>query len=288
MAVRTSRVREDGFGLQGFQLKRLTRFNSTDAPFQVFLLDAKNYTSGQTFVNACTVPADSSPPTSYDYLLGATSGTEATDPTFNSAGAASYFSFDGGDYFTLGLGATSTSLLKSLHKAGGAFSLEVWFYYNGNAGQSSFFDTGTSDQGGADMSRGLIYTCTDTSFSAVGQQLRVKRDSSGSTALSVTTQTSFTAGNIYMTGLSYQAGGTSFFYRNGNYDTTSSGNTFTATLNTPSALDTVNAPRIGARGDGSFRVPSGTRLYRIALYNQALSKSVFDSIWADNRSRFGL
>jgi hypothetical protein len=284
--ARRSSRREVAYGEQGLRLLPLTRVARRRD--QIFLLDARNYSSGQTFANACINPADLSPQTSYDYFLGATSGAEATDPTFNSAGDASYFSFDGGDYFTHSLGSTSTAFLKALHKTGGKFSVETWFYFNGNAAQSSFFDSGTSDQGGSDMSRGVIYTCTDTTFSGVGQQLRVKRDSAAANALTVTTTAAFTAGNIYMTGLSYEAGTSSFFYRNGAYDVTSSGATFTATLSTPGTADAANAPRIGARGDGANRVPSGTRLYRMALYNRALSKTDFDSIWSANRARFGL
>lgn len=284
--ARRSTRREVAYGEQGLRLLPLTRFRRIRD--QVFLLDARNYGSGQTFSNACVDPADLSPQTSYDYFLGATSGAEATDPTFNSAGDASYFSFDGGDYFTHSLGATSTAFLKGLHKTGAVFSVELWFRFNGNAVQSSFFDSGTSDQGGSDMSRGVIYTCTDTSFSGVGQQLRVKRDSAGANALTVTTTSSFVSGTTYMTGLSYRAGGESFFYRNGGYDPTSSGNVFTATLATPGTTDASNAPRIGARGDGANRVPSGTRLYRIALYNTALSKAEFDALWAASRGRFGL
>lgn len=284
-ARRTTR-RETVYGEQGLRLLSLTRFRAVNN--RIFELDAQNYSSGQTFANFVTNPADLSAQTAYDYILGATSSAEATDPTFISDGSASYFSFDGGDYFTHSLGATSTAFLKGLHKTGAVFSLELWFRFNGNVAQSSYFDSGTSDQGGSDMSRGLIYTCTDSSFGGVGQQLRVKRDSAGANALSVTTTTSFVSGTTYMTGLSYQSNGDSFFYRNGDYDPTSSGNTFTATLATPGTTDASNSPRIGARGDGAFRVPSGSRLYRIALYNTALSKAEFDVLWQASRARFGL
>jgi hypothetical protein len=253
----------------------------------LFELDARSYSSGQTFANSWPTPYDGSAQTAYDYFLGATSSSEATDPTFNSAGAASYFSHDGGDYFTCTSGSGSTSFLKNLHKAAGKFSVELWFYYNGNAAQSSWFDSGTSDQGGTDMSRGVIYTCSDTTFSGLGQQLRVKRDSAAANALSVTTLSAFSTG-VHMAGLSYEAGASSFFYRDGAYDPTSSGNTFTATLSTPGTTDAANSSKIGARGDGANRVPNGSRLYRIALYNKALSKADFDELWLLHRGRFGL
>ena len=252
----------------------------------VFELDAQYYSFGQTFANSCAAPADGSGQTAYDFYRGAGSGSASDDPTFNSAGSASYFSFDGGDFFTLVAGATSTAFLKNLHKSGATFSIEVWFYYPGSdVSQSSFIDSGTSDQGGADMSRGIIYTCTDPA----GQQLRVKQSSSGTNALSATATTAFSTG-IHMAGLSYAADASSFFYRNGAYDQVSGSNTFTATLTSPSTSDTVNAPRIGVRGDGagSFVVPNATRIYRIAMYNTALTKGEFDSLWSTHRSRFGL
>lgn len=249
----------------------------------VFELDAQYYVSGQTFANSVAAPADSSAQSAYDFFLGSTSGAASDDPAFTSAGSASYFSFDGGDFLTLAAGATSTTFLKGLHKTGATFSIEVWFYYPGSgAAGSSFFDSGTSDQGGSDTSRGIIYTCTDPA----GQQLRVKQDSSGVNALTQTASASFSTG-IHMAGISYAANGTSFFYRDGAYDQVSGSNTFTATLTSAGTSNPVNPPRIGTRGDGIVAfVPNGTRLYRLALYNTALAKSEFDLLWSTHSSRF--
>lgn len=65
--------------------------------------------------------------TSYDFYLGATSGSEASDPTFNgTAGAAdAYFSTDGGDFFRL-IGA-NPSLPNGTHKAAGTDSGPHWY-----------------------------------------------------------------------------------------------------------------------------------------------------------------
>ncbi|HEY8191003.1 MAG TPA: hypothetical protein VIG74_01160 [Alphaproteobacteria bacterium] len=90
----------------------------------VFDLDATMTTSyggsGQTWANLIAAPADGAAQTDYDFYLGATNSATTDDPTFNgSAGnPAAYFSFDGGDRFSIKSGS-NTSFLNSLHKTTG-------------------------------------------------------------------------------------------------------------------------------------------------------------------------
>ena len=89
----------------------------------VFDLDATiaaSYTSGQTWSNIETTPADSAGQTDYDMYLGADVNASTDDPTFTgSAGdPGAYFAFDGGDFCNLKSG-TNTTFLDALHKTTG-------------------------------------------------------------------------------------------------------------------------------------------------------------------------
>lgn len=63
-----------------------------------------------------------------DFFLGATSGAEASDPTFNGTAGnlkdTTYWSFDGGDYFTSD--AANPAWMNDIHKAGAKFTAVFW------------------------------------------------------------------------------------------------------------------------------------------------------------------
>lgn len=84
--------------------------------------DSSSYTSGQSWLDLSGG--------GYDFFLGSTSGSDATDPTFNgSAGglsSAEYFSSDGADIFTYD--SANETWMENLHKASAAYSFAVWFY----------------------------------------------------------------------------------------------------------------------------------------------------------------
>ena len=76
----------------------------------------------QLFKNLVRTPADSSSQSAYDFCLGATTASSTDDPTGVSLGSTSgYFSFDGGDVFTLNgasgyTGSTQPTFVKNMHK----------------------------------------------------------------------------------------------------------------------------------------------------------------------------
>lgn len=98
----------------------------------VFELDATIADSypgtGTTWANLTASPADGSAQTAYDFYLGNDGVTATQFPTFNgSAGdAAAYWSFDGGDFFTLKSGA-NTDFLNNLHKTTGGQDFTIVF-----------------------------------------------------------------------------------------------------------------------------------------------------------------
>ncbi len=265
----------------------------------IFALDAGLTTSysgsGQTWANAITAPGDGAGQTAYDFYRGTTSGAEGTDPTFNGTAGVDpcYFSFDGGDQFTSVLAAGSvSSFLRQMHFTGRKWTIEAWVYYNGTATNiCPIFDTGTSDQGGADTSRGVIFGDFGTSIQTSGRfRLRVKQDSGGTSSLAVQSDAALTATNIYMLAASIDGSGAqaSFLYRNGAYDQVGSSDTFTGTFTSPGSTAAANSPKIGARGDSAFRVASGTRIYALRGYQRNLTKAELDVIWNANKARYGL
>lgn len=85
---------------------------------------------------------------SNNFFRGTTSGSEATDPTFNgSAGGRSsseYFSFDGGDLFKE---ASVLTFLDSAHKDNGACTILAMCYFVGSRGATTniFNNAGNTD-----------------------------------------------------------------------------------------------------------------------------------------------
>lgn len=256
-------------------------------PGPVIELDATTYTSGQTWANTIATPGDGSGQTAYDYMLGGSTSAEGSDPTFVSGVA--HFSFDGGDCLTLQ--NASTSFLKAMHKAGQKFTIEVWMQWAGTTGGNvnPIFDSGTSDQGGSDMSRGVIYADLGTLQGTAGKNaVRIKADSGAGNAFTKAADNPIPTGSIQMIALSYDGSGAtdSFFYRNGNYDPAGGVNTW-AVSGSFGTSDATNKSRIGARGDASALVPAGTKIYFLRVYNTNLTKAELDARWTALKGRYG-
>lgn len=266
----------------------------------VYVLDAKLYSSGQTWANSVLAPADGSPQTSYDYFLGSSSSPAANDPTITNSGANdAYWLFNGGQFFTETLAAGSMpAFLQTMHHAGKKWTVEIWMQWAGSVSGNinPVFDSGTSDQGGGDMSRGVIFADLGNGADGVSGKLkfRVKRDSSAVSAWARNSDANLPSGSVQMVAVSWDATGTddSFLYRNGNYESSngngSAGNTWTVSSATFGTLNAANSARVGTRGDAAFSVPNNTRVYLMRVYNRNLSKAEMDTNWNSTKTRFGL
>lgn len=251
--------------------------------------------SGQVWNNTVTSPADSAAQTDYNFDLGSGTGSSASDPTFTGTAGdgAAYWAFAGSEYFGLSLGATSTTFLKGLHKTGAKFTLEAWVYHPGTTGGNinPVFSSGASDQGGADVSRGVIFADFGTLNTANGKHncVRVKRDSSGANALAKEGDTALSTG-WHMLACSVDGTGAanSFLYTDGALDPVGGVSTWDGTFSSPGSSDPTNAPKIGDRGDGVFKLPNGSRLAIFRAYNTNLSQSQLDANWNAVRARYGL
>lgn len=248
--------------------------------------DAKDYTSGTNWSNNVAAPADGSAQIAYDFEL-------TGDPAITNTGADdAYWDLDGDDYFTLD--SANTAFLSAMHKAGSEFTVEIWMQWAGTPSSNiaPLFDSGSSDVGGSDLSKGIIFLDLGNnvvdSQTAGRMRLRIKQDSGGTSSFNVQSDAAIPSGAVQMCAVSFKAGNTSFLYRNGAYAQVSATDTFTGTLSSPGTSDSTNRTRIGARGDGTFRVPTGTRVYLARIYNRALSKAELDQNWDATRGRYGL
>lgn len=253
----------------------------TPEPALVLAVGPNGYTSGQTLANWELTPADGAAQTTYDFWLGVNSSAASDDPVFTS-GSPGFFSFNGGTYFN---GKESSAFLRSLHKAGAKFTIELWIRWDSAVGTNvnPFFDSGTSDQGSGDMSRGVIYGDVGNLVGTAGRhRLRVMRDSGGAAALQVESDGALPNATLSMLACSIDSTGItpSFLYKNGAYDPVGGNNTWSGVYNSPGTSDATNTPKIGARGDGMFKLPSGTRLYGLRVYNAALTKAQLDALYA--------
>lgn len=238
----------------------------------VFMLDPASYSGGQVW--------GASP---YDFILGSSSGSDSADPTH----AGTYWTFDGGDYFTAVTSANA--FIQGMHKAGSEWTIEAWWYPTGSGGNvHPIFDSGTVDGGGSDMSRGVIFGEQGSLVNPEGRWgVRVMRDSSGTPSLNAYLATPPALNAWHQHAVSFTGSGGSFLWLDGAVAASNLGSTtWDGTLSSPGTTDTANPARIGARGDGAFRVANGSRLGVIRVYNRALSQAELTQNWLADQATY--
>ena len=251
----------------------------------VLSLDPASYSSGQTWANDVASPADGSGQTAYDFYLGSTSSADGNDPTHSG----DYWTFGGDDYFTAA--SAATAFIKGMHKAGAQFTIEAWWYRAGDGTNvHPIFDSGTSDQGGSDMSRGVIFGDQGSLVSPAGRWgLRIKRETGAGTALNAYLNATPALNAWHHHAVSFTGGPGSFLWLDGAQAARQGGTlTWDGTMSDPATSDTANPARIGTRGDGAFRVSNGSRLGILRIYNRALSAAELLQNWNANRATYGL
>lgn len=206
-------------------------------------------------------------------------GYHAESGGHDPAVVSNYWVFDGDDYLTADAAST---FVNGMHKAGAAFTIEAWWYYMGNNGNvNPIWDSGTSDQGGSDMSRGVIFGDHGFMADPAGRLgLRIKRDSGGASALSAYLTEEPSSGVWHHHAVSYTGGPGCFLWLDGAVAASNLGSTtWDGTPSSPGSLDPVNLSRIGARGDGVFAVNNGSRLGVLRIYSRALTSAELLQNW---------
>lgn len=263
-----------------------TPISVTGVVFDLSATTCASYQTGQTWSNLTTSPADSNTKATYDLYLGDTSGATATDPTFTgTAGStASYWAFDGGDYFTLKSGAGGPAFIVDLHREDQtnltSFVIAFHFKHNGSAVQNLFGNTSSSSTAHAGFRLGV-------NTSDVLQLLRNTGDAANTnntktTGITLTDDTDYiVAFTLNSSTLAYKAS------KNGaSFSDTGSCTTLTSLTNSHSAVDLFT---IGATNKNTATaVISGTKVYQASMYNVILSDANLATIAAAYEARTGL
>lgn len=254
-----------------------------------FLLTATVYGGDQIWYNQWAFPSDGSSSQTYNWNLGVGSSADGRDPTYVPNGSNSYFvqpvtpNNNAGGIFTLGSNVSSIpNFIRQMHFAAKSWTIEVWMQWSGtlSSNVAPLFDSGTSDQGGSDMSRGVIFGDLGNLVNPSQKlRLRVKQSAGGADALNKSTDANIPINQVNMLAVSYNANGSSFFYMNGGYAPSGGQNTWTATLDNPSNALSLGLPRLLTRGDTYFAAPLGTRIYLLRVYDTNLTKQELDSNW---------
>lgn len=212
----------------------------------------------------------------FNWFLGATSSSEASDPTFTgSAGSLSsstYWAMNGSQTFTLSA-ANAGTLIRKIGRSDTPFTWEMWIWPGGTAAFDTYYSITAGGQAG-----GYLMVANATSGPPDLE-----------TAQSAPTYNDFTqAGGSHVgTGAWMQLGwaakgdGTTTcrFFKNGSDVYT---NTYSANFTTG---DCSVVPGIG----GTIgKYPNTSRIAIIRLYNRVLTSAEVSQNWQSQRGRFGL
>ena len=213
----------------------------------------------------------------YDFYRGSGTGSDAADPTFNGSGGVvnSYWSFDGGDYFTYD--TTNETWMQTLHKNGAVFSA-VWFYYKGATNNATIIGTNNTLNTGIELSTG-------------GSIVQMVVLNAGALGVLVQSDAAITTNGWHMVGVSVtENGGASgaFFYVDGGYAQVSGVDTWNPNYTSPSAGNAGNTMTLCSLPATNF-YPSANKLSCLAVWQgTALTKANMDTIWAAMRGKFGI
>ncbi len=210
----------------------------------------------------------------YDFFRGATSSSEATDPTFNgTAGGLSsseFWSFDGGDYFTYD--TTNETWMNNLHKDNAIYTLFFVFDYVASNNQA-LFSTRGSNQGINFRRNGANQLAID-----------VFNNSSVGNLTAVSTATTNTGWNIGAVSINETAG-TGVFMLNGSTETFTS--TYTGTVSTSNVTSTT---KIATRATAAaLTAVNGSKMACFSAWEgTALTATNLTDIYNGIKGRFGL
>jgi len=235
--------------------------------------DANSYASGQSWLDTSG--------NGYDFFRGATSGSEASDPTFNgTAGqraSTNYWSFDGGDFFRYD--TTNETWMNNLHKDNAIFAVVAWLYAVAvTAGQEGTI-FGTPDHAvdeGAKLYLDENEIPTLAVWSPSGNALTATSGSAVGLnawhfiAVSLDEAVGANGGLLVVDGVT---------------------TTFTSTYTTPSSGAAAYTMEIGAGGNGTATgiLPSGSRIGMFAAWEGvALTQTQLNALYMSTRGRFGV
>jgi len=246
------------FLLHGSRIDTLETLFPSNSIFDLDATIAESYTSGQVWKNLIQHPSDRTYRSAYDFNLGASSSPSTDDPTFTgSAGSPSaYWSFDGGDYFSLA--GTITDFLNTLHK-GRPHTLIMCFNTALNTdstyGLFSSANTGSASQIGLSYKYGFSFYFFDQRILATNVQAQRGPISPAGAIDRIVIFSYDPVANTVTTWNNSSTGSSVSWVFTKNNDNQSGG-----------------APSIGASGS-SGKLPNGSKLYSCAMLNKAINNT---------------
>lgn len=233
----------------------------------------ESYTSGQTFANLVTAPADGTAQTAYDFWLGTDSGSAANDPTF----ATNKFTLDGGDWFTI---KANTTLINDLHKTTGG--LPHTFFIAGKFTARGGLAVGQAIYGTGGRSSAKHGTAVGNGF--FGTANNYQRNCSGAVFVDSDTQggADFADGTFKVLAFTFNpTTRATKAYINSATPYTSSVNIYTSSTNASDAL------QVGAGGAADSPLTSGAEIKAFGMCNAVISDAEFTAIRNEYIARHG-
>ncbi len=203
-----------------------------------------------------------------DFFLGADGSATSTDPTFVPLGRNSYFSFDGGDYFTYD--TTNETWMNAMHKDNAAWTIVVWYYPATLGSAQAIFATNAQGSLGIDI----------TNQSAGGAlRVQVANDSGNALVGGITGPLVVNAWNFV--GISQDETSATGLISLIN-DVSAAGD---GRYTTPSSSDAGATAQIGCAAGGAI-LSSGSRIAAFAAWSTPLTAANLSAIRSATRGRF--
>jgi hypothetical protein len=259
------------FGALGlFQSIQAAGVATTNLQLCEDVADYASYTgTGQTWTDTSA--------SATSFYRGAGSGGGGDDPTFNGTAGAldanTYWSFDGGDYFTPVSGA-NPAWIEPFHKTNATFTIVAALYHP------------SGGVGGAVIGDRAAVSPTGFAFSVTSaNKVNIAIYSAGSTVLNDTSfalSLNVDAWNIIGVSLDGAGGVTDGFeFINGATETFDP--SFVGSVSNANAVACI-----ASYGNGASPLQSGSRLAWIAVFNTDLSAAQMQAIYTQTRGRFGI
>lgn len=230
--------------------------------------DRNSYVSGQSWLDTSG--------NGYDFFLGATGGSESSDPTFNGVAghlsSGEYFGMDGGDFFRYD--TTNETWMQNIHKDNAKYTILAWVLPVFGSNHVVLGNNGGAVGSGVGFHFG--FQSDDKLF------MRVANGGAG--ALGGTSTIGGNNGAWNFIGVSVDEGVTT-----GTYQINGTQQSFTSTYTSPSAGSASFTTEVGARGNGSTPMPNGSRIAMEAVWEGVtLSTTQMTSVFTATRARFGI
>lgn len=230
--------------------------------------DSASYASGQTWADVSG--------NGNDFYRGLTSGADATDPTFNGTAGqntiAEYWSFDGGDYFSIVSGANPT-WVNDFFKNNGVGTLMTLAYINTSAALQDF--AGCTGASGGFWEFGV--NADNTTFLAT-------YNDAASIQIATTTTGTISEDAWHFIAHSFDEGANSHAMK---MDATNE--TSADTSPSPGTTNSSATITIGKGGSGVTKnIEAGGRMNAMVIWNRKMSPTELDTIYQYIRNKYGI